>query len=72
MFCLSCIILRIQRDKEADSIDLDEVDLCYSLRAFKSGSQGLPMWSKGVLDYESGVCCFKVVKTTAKILIVLA
>ena len=25
------------------------------------------MWSKGVLDYDSGVCCFKAVKTTAKI-----
>ena len=28
------------------------------------------MWSKGVLDYNSGVCCFKEVKTTAKILII--
>ena len=43
----------------------------FSLRAFK-GSQGLPMWSKGVLDYDSGVCPFKEVKTTAKILIILA
>ena len=30
------------------------------------------MWSKGVLDYDSGVCYFKEVKTTAKILIILA
>ena len=44
----------------------------FPLRAFKQGSQGLSMWSKGVLDYDSGVCCFKEVKTTAKILIVLA
>ena len=44
----------------------------YSLRPFKSGSQRLPMWSKGVLDYDSEVCCFKEVKTTAKILIILA
>ena len=43
----------------------------FSLRAFKRESQGLPMWSKGVLDYESGVC-FKEVKATAKILIILA
>ena len=27
---------------------------------------------KGVLDYDSGVCCFKEVKTTARILIILA
>ena len=40
--------------------------------AFKRGSQGLPLWSKGVLDYDSGVCCFKEVKTTAKVLIILA
>ena len=39
--------------------------------AFKQGSQGLPVWSKGVLDYDSGVCCFKEVKTTAKILIII-
>ena len=25
------------------------------------------MWSKGVFDYDSGVRCFKVVKTTANI-----
>ena len=30
------------------------------------------MWSKGVLDYDSGVCWFKEVKTTAKILIIIA
>ena len=30
------------------------------------------MWSKGVLDYDSRVCCIKEVKTTAKILAVLA
>ena len=30
------------------------------------------MWSKRVVDYDSGVCCFKEVKTTAKILIILA
>ena len=30
------------------------------------------MWSKGVLDYDSVVCCFKEVKTTAEILIILA
>ena len=30
------------------------------------------MWSKGVLDYDSGVCCLKEVKSTAKILIILA
>ena len=30
------------------------------------------MWSKGVLDYDSRVCCFKEVKTTAKILLILA
>ena len=30
------------------------------------------MWSKGVLEYDSGVCCFKEVITTAKILIILA
>ena len=41
-------------------------------RAFKQGSQGLSIWSKGVLDYDSGICCFKEVKTTAKILIILA
>ena len=29
------------------------------------------MWSKKVLDYGSGVCCLKEVKTTAKILISL-
>ena len=29
------------------------------------------MWSKGVLDYDSQVSCFKEVKTTAKILIIL-
>ena len=27
-----------------------------------------PIWSKGVLDDDSGVCCSKEVKTTAKIL----
>ena len=30
------------------------------------------MWRKGVLDYDSGVCCFKEVKTTARVLIILA
>ena len=30
------------------------------------------MWSKGVLDYDSGVSGFKKVKTTAKILTILA
>ena len=30
------------------------------------------MWSKGVLDYDSGICCFKEVISTAKILIILA
>ena len=30
------------------------------------------MWRKGVLDYDLGVCSFKEVKTTAKILIILA
>ena len=30
------------------------------------------MWSKGDLDYDSGVYGFKAVKTTAKILIILA
>ena len=30
------------------------------------------MWNKGVLDYDLGFCCFKEVKTTAKILIILA
>ena len=30
------------------------------------------MWSEGVLDYDSGVCGFKEVKTTAKILIIPA
>ena len=30
------------------------------------------MWSKRGLDYDSGACCFKEVKTTAKILIILA
>ena len=29
------------------------------------------MWSKGALDYDSGVCRFKEIKTTAKILTVL-
>ena len=43
-----------------------------SLRASKRGSHGLPMWSKGILEYDSGVCCLNGVKTTAKILIVLA
>ena len=44
----------------------------FSLRAFKRGSQGVPMRSKGVLDYDSRVCCFKEVKTTAKIMKILA
>ena len=44
----------------------------FSLRASKRESQGLPMWSKGVLEYDSEVCCFNEVKTTAKILIILA
>ena len=30
------------------------------------------MWSKCVLDYDSGVCCFKEVKTIPKMLIILA
>ena len=30
------------------------------------------MCSKGVLNYDSGVCCFKEVKTNAKIVIILA
>ena len=30
------------------------------------------MWSKGVLDYDSGICCFKEVETTARILIIVA
>ena len=34
---------------------------------FKEGSQGLPMWSKGVLNYDSGICCFKEVKNTARL-----
>ena len=34
--------------------------------------QGVPVWSKGVLDHDSGVCCFKEVKTTATILTALA
>ena len=42
----------------------------FSLSAFKRGSQELAMWSKGVLDYDSGVCCFKEVKTTAKTMII--
>ena len=40
-----------------------------SLRAFKPGSQVFPRRSKGVLDYDSGACCFKEVKTTASVLI---
>ena len=52
------------------------INLCYwagfSLRAFKLGSQGLPKRSKGVFDYDSGVCCFKEAETTATILINLA
>ena len=44
----------------------------FSLRAFKQGSQGLPVRSERVLDYHSGDFCFKEVKTTAKILIILA
>ena len=43
----------------------------FSLRAFKRGFQGLPVLSKRVLGYDSGICCFKEVKTTAKILIIL-
>ena len=46
--------------------------LGFFLRAFEQGSHGLPMWSKGVFDYNSGGCCFEEVKTTSKILIVLA
>ena len=30
------------------------------------------MWSKGVLDYDSGGSSFKEVKTAAKIVIILA
>ena len=30
------------------------------------------MWSKGVLDYGSGVCCFKEVKTIAEIFMIFA
>ena len=30
------------------------------------------MCSKGVLNYDSGICCFKEVKNTAKTLIILA
>ena len=30
------------------------------------------MWSKGVLNYDSGICCFKEVKNTAKTLIIVA
>ena len=30
------------------------------------------MWSKGVFVYDSRVCCFKEVKTAAKIVIILA
>ena len=30
------------------------------------------MWSKGVLNYDSGICCFKEVKNTAETLIILA
>ena len=30
------------------------------------------MWSKGVLDYDSGVRCFKEIKATAKIMIIFA
>ena len=30
------------------------------------------MLSKGVLDDDSGVCCFKVIITSVKILIILA
>ena len=33
---------------------------------------GTPKWSKGVIGYNSGVCCFKEVKTAAKILMILA
>ena len=44
----------------------------FSLKTFKGGSQGAPVWSKGVLNYDTGICCFKEVKTTAKILITLA
>ena len=36
------------------------------------GPQELPMWSKGVLYYDSGICWFKMVKTAAKILIIIA
>ena len=43
----------------------------FSIGAFKRGPQGLPMWSKGVLDYDLGVCFFKEVKKTAKILTIL-
>ena len=45
----------------------------FSLRAFKRGSQGLRLWSKGALDYDSVVSCFKEAKTTctAKVLIIL-
>ena len=46
----------------------------FSLRAFEQGSLGLSTWStaKRVLDNDSGVGCFKEVKTTAKILVTLA
>ena len=38
----------------------------FSLRAFKPGSQGLPVWSKGVLDYDRGFVALKRLKLLPK------
>ena len=56
-------------DKKSKQFNFD-LQAGFSLRAFKGGSQGLPMWIKGALDYDTGVCCFKEVKTIAKIQII--
>ena len=59
----------MQISADPDLIGIGMIPAGFSLRAFKQGSQGLPMWSKRVLDNDSGVCCQREVNTTAKILI---
>ena len=41
-------------------------------QGFETRVSGAPNVEKGVLDYDSGVFCFNEIKTTTKILIILA
>ena len=70
--CVSRMQLCAEKGADIIANSSDPDQAAPQVRVFKRRSQGLPMWSKGVLDNDSGVCYFKKVQTIAKILIILA